>query len=280
MVLITDISEIRQFITYIKLQHKDFLSNFYLSQDKQELYISEQLLYFQKYSGTVFLFLCIHDYYKLYYFSSSYDALKNDIAKINCSDKIIVCELIGRESLYNEQKVLKDAGFTYYSRLIHFTKKMNNFNRTLNFPKNMRYACIDDFNGIKSIMNNQFNKYVDVNMIDAEIINYINNKSVIIVEYNKEVAGFTIFNIKSGRVHAIMGGVKNEYKGTYISVMLFDFVFRLYDNSKFFSGFVREDNEYLLNYYRKSKYIEDGLYSVIFYKECGNKKIEKIIPMN
>lgn len=280
MELIKSIEELQSLISYIKLQNKGFITNFFISQNKQHMYIEDTILYYKKCKSTVFIFLHLHDYFKLYYFACSYNDLSESLAECDMPESIIICELIGKGAMSDEKNILVDNGFSKYSKLIHFTKKMNNFNRTLVFPENMRYACLYDFDGIKSIMNNQFNKYVDINMTDAEIMNYINNKSVVIVEYDKEVAGFTIFNIKSGRVQAIMGGVKNEYKGTYISVILFDYVFRLYDNSKFFSGFVREDNEYLLNYYRKSKYIEDGLYSEILYKECGNKKIEKIIPIN
>lgn len=280
MKLIENIDELQSLISHIKYQHKGFITNFFISYDKQYVYIENKLLFYKKYNNTVFLLLHIHDYFKLYYLTCSYSDLSEALTEFNMPKSIIICELVGKGPMSNEKCIFISNGFNKYSKLIHFVKKMNNFNRTLVFPENMRYACLYDFDGIKSIMNNQFNKYVDINMTDAEIMNYINNKSVVIVEYDKEVAGFTIFNIKSGRVQAIMGGVKNEYKGTYISVILFDYVFRLYDNSKFFSGFVREDNEYLLNYYRKSKYIEDGLYSEILYKECGNKKIEKIIPMN
>lgn len=280
MELISSTSEIQNYISFIKHLNKGFITNFFLSVSKQQLYINDKLLYTVKMDNTVFIFLKIHNYYKLFYFSSSYDDLKNDLIQLKLPSTIIICEIIKKGSFDEENNILENNGFKKYSRLIHFTKKMKNTALSASMPSCLDYACIDDFNEIKSIMEQSFNKYIDINMTDSEIKQYINDKNVLLLKDSNVIAGFVIFDIKNGRAHGIMGGVRPEYKNSYLSIIMHTYAFKLYDTAKFFSGFVREDNTYLLDYYRKLHYIEDGLQTVIYYKENNLQHIEPIIPMN
>lgn len=280
MELIKSIEELQSLISYIKLQNKGFITNFFISHNKQCMYIEDTILYYKKCKSTVFIFLHLHDYFKLYYFACSYNDLSESLAECDMPESIIICELIGKSAMSDEKNILADNGFSKYSKLIHFTKKMNNSNREIKFPNCIRYGTNDDFPAIKSIMYAQFNKYVDINLTDNEILHYINNQSCVVVVDNNIVIGFSIYDIQTKRMHAIIGGLKSEYKDSFFGVILFDFLIKLHGTANIVSAFVREDNEYLLNWYRKLDYKEDGLYSEIFYKENGNEKIDKIIPMN
>lgn len=280
MELIKSIEELQSLISYIKLQNKGFITNFFISHNKQCMYIEDTILYYKKYKSTVFIFLHLHDYFKLYYFACSYNDLSESLAECDMPASIIICELIGKGAMSDEKNILADNGFSKYSKLIHFTKKMNNSNREIKFPNCIRYGTDDDFPAIKSIMYAQFNKYVDINLTDNEILHYINNHSCIVVVDNENVIGFAIYDIQPKRIHPIIGGLKSEYKDSFFGIILFDFFIKLHGTANIVSAFVREDNEYLLNWYRKLDYKEDGLYSEIFYKENGNEKIDKIIPMN
>lgn len=281
MELVKSISEIQNFISFVKHSNKGFITNFFLSTNKQQLYIDDKLLYYVKSGNTVFLFMYIHNYYKLFYFSPSFKDLRNDLNYVELPSSIIICEIIKKGPVEDERDILEDNGFKKYSRLIHFTKKMKNKNLPVSSrPACIKYADMDDFVEIKNIISQFFNKYIDINMTDSEIKQYINDQKVIVLKDDNIVAGFVIFDIKNGRAHGIMGGVKPEYKNSPLSIIMHTYAFKIYDTAKFFSGFVREDNEYLLNYYRKLHYIEDGLQTVIYYKENSLEHIEQIIPMN
>lgn len=277
---ITDITEIHQIITDIKIQHQGFISNFYLSQDKQELYIKEKLLFVVKYEKTIFLFLLLHDYYKLYFFSASYEDLQNDIKKIDVMDKIIVCELMGRHSLDKEQMILENAGFTYYSRLIQMYKKMQASKRNIKFPPNIVYAEKEDVDEIWQLLLDNFNKYVDINIIKKELENYIKDKHVIITKEHGKIVAFCVYFINKGKGEGRYLYIDKNYKDTVLGALYTSIMLSLVNQAQYQSGFVREDNKYLLDFDLKLGYKYGQVNDIIYYKAFNGVSIEPIKPMN
>lgn len=277
---ITDITEIHQIITDIKLHHQNFISNFYLSQDKQELYIQENLLFVVKYEKTIFLFLLLHDYYKLYFFSASYEDLQNDIKKIDVMDKIIICELMGRHSLDKEQMILEDAGFTYYSRLIQMYKKMQASKRNIKFPPNIVYAEKEDVDEIWQLLLDNFNKYVDINIIKKELENYIKDKHVIITKEHGKIVAFCVYFVTKGKGEGRYLYIDKDYKDTLLGVMFMSIMLELLNGAKYLSGFVREDNKYLFSFYEKLNFQYGDLKNIIYCKVPDEQVIDEIKPMN
>ena len=220
---------------------------------------------------------------KLYYFSTNYSTLSNDLLNLDSLDfknVILICDIMGKGELLEEKEVFKKHGYKEYGSLIHFTKQMKNIDKPLKLPDNIKYATLDDFDEIISIIHSQFNKYIDINFMDEEIKQYIEKKQTIkILDDKGKLAGFFVFDFKGKKVYAIIAAVKEEYKNTFYGFNLFSYATQIYDNYKLWSGFVRDDNQYLLEYYRKLKYIEDGLKIFIYYKEYG-KIIENKIPLN
>ena len=277
---ITDITEIHQIITDIKLHHQNFISNFYLSQDKQELYIQENLLFVVKYEKTIFLFLLLHDYYKLYFFSASYEDLQNDIKKIDVMDKIIVCELMGRHSLDKEQMILENAGFTYYSRLIQMYKKMQASKRNIKFSPNIVYAEKEDVDEIWQLLLDNFNKYVDINIIKKELENYIKDKHVIITKEHGKIVAFCVYFINKGKGEGRYLYIDKNYKDTVLGALYTSIMLSLVNQAQYQSGFVSEDNKYLLDFDLKLGYKYGQVNDIIYYKAFNGVSIEPIKPMN
>ena len=280
---IKNIEEIQSFITYIKEKNQGYITNFYISSERIAILIKAECLFYIKYENTVFIFMKINDYIKLYYFSINYSKLSNDLLNLDSLDFkniILICDIMGKGELLGEKEVFKKHGYKEYGSLIHFTKQMKNIDKPLKLPDNLKYATLDDFDEIISIIHSQFNKYIDINFMDEEIKQYIEKKQTIkILDDKGKLAGFFVFDFKGKKVYAIIAAVKKEYKNTFYSFSLFSYANEIYDRYKLWSGFVRDDNEYLLKYYRKLKCIEDGLKIFIYYKEYG-KKIEDIIPLN
>lgn len=279
---ITNVKDISNFITDIKIKRKGFISNMFLSEEKLNIYISEHRLFFVKEENTYFIFFKIHDYYRLYYFSINYDELNKSLNKLVLPKNIIVCELLGKNGLENECNVLENNKFKKYSTIINFSKKNKNINTDeMVFPECIRYAKQEDYTAIKTILFDLFNRFIDINMTVEEIKYNIDKQNVIVVENeNQEVIGFAIYSITNGKGFTNISGIKPEYKQTLYGKILYMTLNELYTHSAFTSLFVREDNDYLMNYYKKLKYTETGLVSIIYYIENGDDKITAIKPMN
>lgn len=280
---IKNIEEIQSFITYIKEKNQGYITNFYISNERIAVLLKAECLFYTKYENTVFILMKINDYIKLYYFSINYSTLSNDLLNLDSLDFkniVLICDIMGKGELLGEKEVFKKHGYKEYGSLIHFTKQMKGLESPLIMPENIKYAILDDYKDIVDIIHKQFNKYIDINFIGEEIKNYISKKQAIkIVDDKGNLAGFFMFEFRGKKVYAIIAAVKEEYKNTFYGFNLFSYATQIYDRYKLWSGFVRDDNQYLLEYYRKLKYIEDGLKIFIYYKEYG-KIIENKIPLN
>ncbi len=281
MELIKNTGEIQALITKVKGKNQGFITNFYLSASKQEIYIQDNLLTYISTSMTEFILFKIHDYYKLYYISTSYNDLKHDLDELTLPKDIIVCELFGKGGLHQERMAIQNYGFKEYGKLINYTK----INKKLREPKllydNILYAEINDLDEILNIMSESFNKYIDLNMTVNEIkLNIVEKNVIKILDDNNNIAGFAIFSITTGSAFPIITAVKNKYKDTNIGFYLFMALNELYQNSKKISVYVRDDNSYLKEYYKKMKYIESGIESIICIKNNSNKEIEILKPIN
>lgn len=280
MELVKDISELQSFITYIKLQKKEYISNFFLSYEKQLLYIEEKLLYFIKLDNTVFLLLKLHDYFKVYYFSNDYESLKNDINKLQLKDDILICEIMGKHSLDKEKAMLESSGYMYYSSLVHMYKRTKALKKDIKLPANVIYAGKEDIDEIWQLLFEHFNKYVDINIIKKELVKFAEDKCVLISKDNGKIVAFCVYFIHKGKGEGRYLYIDETYKTTLLGVTFFSLMLQLLDTCQYVSGFVREDNQYLIDFNKTLKYEMGIIKCFIYAKVPENKYIEEIKPMN
>ena len=80
---IKTLEELKSFITYIKEKQQGYITNFYISSERIAILIKAECLFYIKYENTVFIFMKINDYMKLYYFSTNYSTLSNDLLHLD-----------------------------------------------------------------------------------------------------------------------------------------------------------------------------------------------------
>ena len=280
MELVKDIEYLEHALKDIKQKNDAYLNNFLLSPDKLKLYIQEKLVFIDKFPNSLFLFIKMHDYYKLYYFTEDYKYMINDFNTLNYPF-IIVCELLiyGNTGI-EEQEMLKKCGFTYYSSLINMHKTMKASEKVVKLPNNIVYADENDTDEIWQLLLDNFNKYVDVNIIKKELESYIRDKHVIITKENGKIAAFCVYFINKAKGEGRYLYIDKNYKDTLLGVMFMSIMLELLNGAKYLSGFVREDNKYLFSFYEKLNFQYGDLKSIIYCKVPEGQVIDEIKPMN
>ena len=282
--LITSINEIKESISKIKQHTNTSVSNLFISDDKLNLFISNQLLYSFQTDKSVFFYLKLHNYFKLYFISHSYEDLYKDLLHLPMPETVITCEILGRDNLENEQKILQQCGFKERGKQIHITKNIKqNTYKDYKFPDCISFASMENYEEIKKFIYSIFDNYLDLSITDAELKYYIQNQTVLKLMVNGKLAGIAVYDIKGIRIYGILLGVLPEYKGTVYSMILCAVsanLLDIYKTPKLFMGYVREDNPLILDYYKRMKFKEDGLKSIIFYKENGDIIVDELKLLN
>ena len=280
MELVKDIESLEHALKAIKQKNVAYLNNFVLSPEKIKLYIQEKLVFIDRFPNSLFLFIKMHDYYKLYYFTQDYKDMIADFNTLNYNF-IIICELLNYGAIDKDaQKMLEKCGFTYYSSLINMHKTMKASTKVVKLPNNIIYADENDTDEIWQLLLDNFNKYVDINIIKKELENYIKDKHVIITKEHGKIVAFCVYFVTKGKGEGRYLYIDKDYKDTLLGVMFMSFMLELLNGAKYLSGFVREDNKYLFSFYEKLNFQYGDLKNIIYCKVPDGQVIDEIKPMN
>lgn len=280
MELVKDIESLEHALKAIKQKNVAYLNNFLLSPEKIKLYIQEKLVFIDRFPNSLFLFIKMHDYYKLYYFTQDYKDMIADFNTLNYNF-IIICELLNYGAIDKDaQKMLEKCGFTYYSSLINMYKTMQASTKVVKLPNNIIYADENDTDEIWQLLLDNFNKYVDINIIKKELENYIKDKHVIITKENGKIVAFCVYFVTKGKGEGRYLYIDKDYKDTLLGVMFMSIMLELLNGAKYLSGFVREDNKYLFSFYEKLNFQYGDLKNIIYCKVPDGQVIDEIKPMN
>lgn len=280
MELVKDIESLEHALKAIKQKNVAYLNNFVLSPEKIKLYIQEKLVFIDRFPNSLFLFIKMHDYYKLYYFTQDYKDMIADFNTLNYSF-IIICELLNYGDIDKDaQEMLENCGFTYYSSLINMYKTMQASTKVVKLPNNVIYAEKEDVDEIWQLLLDNFNKYVDINIIKKELENYIKDKHVIITKEHGKIVAFCVYFVTKGKGEGRYLYIDKDYKDTLLGVMFMSIMLELLNGAKYLSGFVREDNKYLFSFYEKLNFQYGDLKNIIYCKVPDGQVIDEIKPMN
>ena len=280
MELVKDIESLEHALKAIKQKNVAYLNNFLLSPEKIKLYIQEKLVFIDRFPNSLFLFIKMHDYYKLYYFTQDYKDMIADFNTLNYNF-IIICELLNYGAIDKDaQKMLEKCGFTYYSSLINMYKTMQASTKVVKLPNNIIYADENDTDEIWQLLLDNFNKYVDINIIKKELENYIKDKHVIITKEHGKIVAFCVYFVTKGKGEGRYLYIDKDYKDTLLGVMFMSIMLELLNGAKYLSGFVREDNKYLFSFYEKLNFQYGDLKNIIYCKVPDGQVIDEIKPMN
>lgn len=280
MELVKNIESLEHALKAIKQKNVAYLNNFVLSPEKIKLYIQEKLVFIDRFPNSLFLFIKMHDYYKLYYFTQDYKDMIADFNTLNYNF-IIICELLNYGAIDKDaQKMLEKCGFTYYSSLINMYKTMQASTKVVKLPNNIIYADENDTDEIWQLLLDNFNKYVDINIIKKELENYIKDKHVIITKEHGKIVAFCVYFVTKGKGEGRYLYIDKDYKDTLLGVMFMSIMLELLNGAKYLSGFVREDNKYLFSFYEKLNFQYGDLKNIICCKVPDGQVIDEIKPMN
>lgn len=279
MTIINDYTEIQSFITQIKGQYKTIVYNYFENQVTANDYINDKKLYYTKKGKTIFLYKQIDDYLKIYFFSPSYNILQEDLKLLDLSSGIIICDLYGKDltTLYN---IFLDAGFSEYGKLYHYIKKNNELFETSPLPEFIRYADIKDAPEIWDIICKNFNKYLDINIHYKQLERVLSSGQSLVLVLENKIMGFYILEIHKGKAYSYYSFVEMQYRNSIYSMTLMTKAMELLNQSKFISGYIRNDNKYVMDFARMDGYISDGIELIVLMKNNDLHSMPVVNKMN
>lgn len=202
--------EIKKIITSRKMKTNCF--SFYneivdwIENNKADTYLIE---------NNVFLFLKIHGFYKFYYFVNSFNdiSLCKELLEKYKTKSNISLEFTTKNEIYINEitPLLKEIGFNFYKE---YARVISAFSPFKSEEENISYeiASLENKNELLEIMYREFDVISDYLPTEEEIINLIDNKSILIKTLDEKIVFIQIYEYSKGALYSRMTWIDKKYR--------------------------------------------------------------------
>ena len=182
MELVNNKETLYALIQKVKEGCTDFITNFFIDQDKINALITKKRIFFIDSPEGVLFFRKDSDFYHVYFCTCALDNLRNLFFK-NIPNQVCTIDLIGKfEDVASIINILSEVGFTQYNCLERFTR-INSADSDYYSPGDEVEIATELYtNLIAEMMQNNFDKYSEQLYTVEEIKNLIVGRKVLIIK--------------------------------------------------------------------------------------------------
>lgn len=167
----------------------------------------------------LFLFLKTHGFYKFYYYVNSFDEIslcKHLLEEYKCKNSVSL-EFTTKNGLYIDEltSIFTNIGFVFYKEYARVISGASAFESKKEEEKeivNYELATLEDINELFEIMYKEFDVISDYLPTTEDIVNLINNKSIIIKKLDDKIVFIQIYEYSKGALYSRMTWVDKKYR--------------------------------------------------------------------
>lgn len=190
-------SQIQETIVAIKSHKKGFITNFYMSEERCNLFINKQLLFCVNEQECIFILQKNYDFYHLHYMTTSKDVLAKYLKVLmkKYPNDIFVSDIVGAKTVVSEiSLVYEQCAFEKYIRLYRMsrTKKLD---EPQQLDEHVEFASLEHTKQIQSFFQQYFDPYSEQIPLFDEIQKWIEIQNIIVITEKENIIGFVIFEI-------------------------------------------------------------------------------------
>ena len=235
----------------IRSLNEGYITNFFLSQEKCNLLINNNLLYYVCFKKCIFILFKDYNFYHIYYICSNENELNeclNDIIS-KYSEYIYITDIIGSEAnIQGISSIFSKSGFEKY-KLLYRMNRINNLSETQVIDSKVENALITHTEQIHFLLEKYFDKYCEQIPMIKEINNFIEKENVLILLEKDVIIGFVIFEINGMTSYLRYWFVLPEYREKKIgSVLLREFFNKTKETKRQLFWVIAENENAIIRY--------------------------------
>jgi len=193
---LTNYNEIQNTIKLVKENSKGFITNFYSEPEKIKHWIENGQFHKMIIGNTVFFLKEEIEFSRLFYYSSSKEALNNSLSKFNSfiGNTLFVADVIGKESeVQSIAQVFNENGFYLYTTLNRMSRGTTK--NDLKKPFAIKNSEIEHSAAIFTLLHQYFDPIAEQLPTKDEIGNWIKLNHLFLIEERGKILGFVIFDL-------------------------------------------------------------------------------------
>jgi GNAT superfamily N-acetyltransferase len=262
---VTDFIEINKAVVRIKNYNKKLVTNFFPNREKIEIWISKNQFYMIEMGEVIYFIKKNANFYTLFYTASSNEELDKSLTVllVDFSNEVLMLDIVQREENSDLLNVFYNKSFSVYTALVRMNR--------LNHEENLLYIPTD---GIKEAsshhllpLNNMLHSFFDEKAEqipdEKELLNWIENKNVLIHEEDNKIGGFLIYEIIGKTLYLRYWFVHPDFREKRIGSKLFnEFETKGKDTNRHLFWVIRS-NENAIKRYKHYGFVEEKMYNFV-----------------
>ena len=266
---ITNIEQLNSLLVYIRNLRTGYVTNFYFDETKHSTWIEANLLTYNKWEDTVFLFYensfckeeCITN---LYYISTSEEYVTHHLqeCKVLYPNVSFIIDIVGRDNkcltVVDDFKSIGAEHLTTLQRMIRLDLPEN-----YDLDDKVVLADIKDISIVDDLLCKNFDVQIEQLPLRSELIGMINQGHVLKYMNNEEIAGLLLFDLNSTTLHLRYLLTLPNYRNKGVGSALCKRCFKEGSTTKRQILWVRQENSNAIVRYQHIGFVEENMYDYI-----------------
>jgi GNAT superfamily N-acetyltransferase len=265
MIKVTDFNEITKALVKVKNYKKKLITNFFSSNEKVEIWISKDQFFTIEIGEVVFFLKKNLELYTLFFIASSNDELDKSLTElqVNLRDEIIMLDIVQREESSAVLDIFYNKSFTLYTSLV----RMNRLNHQIDLLSvsndEIKEASMHHLIPLNDMLHSFFDEKAEQLPDVKELMNWIENKNVLIYEEENQIGGFLIYEIIGNTLYLRYWFVHPDFREKRIGSKLFnEFESKGKDTNRHLFWVIRS-NENAIKRYKHYGFVEEKMYNFV-----------------
>lgn len=262
---VSDFNEINHALVKVKNHKKKMITNFFSSSEKVEIWISKDQFFKIEIGEVVFFLKKKLKFYTLFFIAPSNDELDRSLTEllVDLRNEVLMLDIVQREESSEVLNIFYSKSFNLYTSLV----RMNRLNHKLELlsistdeiKEASKHHLIPLFNMLHSFFDEKAEQLPD----EKELVNWIENKNVLIYEEDNQIGGFLIYEIIGNTLYLRYWFVHPSYREKKIGSKLFnEFEIKGKDTKRHIFWVIR-NNENAIKRYKHYGFVEEKMYNFV-----------------
>lgn len=262
---VTDFIEINHAVVKIKNYKKKLVTNFFPNLEKVEIWISKDQFYTIEIGEVIYFIKKNANFYALFFIGSSNEELDKSLTELllNLRDEVLLIDIVQRGEISSVLNVFYSKSFNLYTSLV----RMNRLNHRADLlsisADEIKEASRNHLMSLKNMFHSFFDEKAEQLPDEKELLNWIENKNVLIFEEDNQIGGFLIYEITGNTLYLRYWFVRPDFREKRVGSKLFnEFETKGKDTNRHLFWVIRS-NENAIKRYKHYGFVEEKMYNFV-----------------
>ncbi len=264
MIKVIDFDEINQALVKVKNYKKKLTTNFF-SNEKVEIWISKDQLFTMEIGEVVFFLKRNLEFYTLFFIASSSDELDKSLTEllVNLGDELVMLDIVQREETSGVLDVFYSKSFTLYTSLVRMNRVNHKLDSLSVSSDGIKEASREHLIPLNNMLHSFFDEKAEQLPDEKELINWIQNKNILIHEEDNLIGGFLIYEIIGNTLYLRYWFVHPDFREKSIGSKLFKVFEAKGKGTNRHLFWVIRSNENAIKRYKHYGFVEEKMYNFV-----------------